>query len=482
MRKEFLINIGFLTAINLIIKPLYIFGIDIKVQNTVGTATYGLYAALLSLAYLLQIFNDAGIQQYNNQATASNRTSLPDRYPALFQLKMYLAVLYIILIGATAYFLGYTRNLFPLLLHIAFNQLLVSWLLFQRSMVSGLGYYRKDSFLSVLDKALMIIICGILLYAPVTSAQFKIEWLVWAQTLSLIVPMILAQGWLRHARLPVMQWVTFRDLRPIIRQSLPFTLVVLLMTGYTRLDTLLLERLRPDGSVQAGIYYMGYRLLDALNNFAFLFGALLLPMLSNMLSAKVNIQPLVTLSTRLLTAGSVAVAVAVSKYAENIIDWLYIAHVQEASFIFRILIWVFVAVCLMYVYGTLLTAAAKLKAMNSILALALVVNVVLLVWWIPLQGARGAAFATLITQFFVTGGLIGLVFRYIPIRFPAWEVVRMGVFFSICALFLFIPIPTVSVWQFNFAGVLFGCLLGAFVAGLTPFKELMHWWRQRNAT
>jgi len=42
MKREFSTNLILLVAINLVVKPLYIFGIDRTVQNEVGTEVYGL--------------------------------------------------------------------------------------------------------------------------------------------------------------------------------------------------------------------------------------------------------------------------------------------------------------------------------------------------------------------------------------------------------------------------------------------------------
>ncbi|MEZ4982584.1 MAG: hypothetical protein R2769_13575 [Saprospiraceae bacterium] len=43
MQREFNLNIIMLVAINLLIKPFFIFGIDRTVQNVVGTSEYGMY-------------------------------------------------------------------------------------------------------------------------------------------------------------------------------------------------------------------------------------------------------------------------------------------------------------------------------------------------------------------------------------------------------------------------------------------------------
>src|SRR6476660_8446712 len=53
-----------------------------------------------------------------------------------------------------------------LLLYITGIQLLNSVFVFLRSVVSARQYFTTDAWLSVLDKSLMILLCGVFLYLP----------------------------------------------------------------------------------------------------------------------------------------------------------------------------------------------------------------------------------------------------------------------------------------------------------------------------
>ena len=66
VNREFIVNILFLLFINLLIKPFFIFGIDLAVQNRIG-ADYGLYLALMNLTYIFQMLNDGGSQGCNSR-------------------------------------------------------------------------------------------------------------------------------------------------------------------------------------------------------------------------------------------------------------------------------------------------------------------------------------------------------------------------------------------------------------------------------
>ncbi len=67
---------------------------------------------------------------------------------------------------------------------------------------------------------------------------------------------------------------------------LPYALLSLLMTFYTRMDAVLLRELLVDGDIQNGIYASAYRLLEAANMMASLVAMLLLPMFSKMIASK----------------------------------------------------------------------------------------------------------------------------------------------------------------------------------------------------
>ena len=72
MQRAFLVNLALVMVLNLVVKPFYILGIDAGVQDAVGPATYGTYAALLSLGFLLNILLDLGITNYNTRHIAQH--------------------------------------------------------------------------------------------------------------------------------------------------------------------------------------------------------------------------------------------------------------------------------------------------------------------------------------------------------------------------------------------------------------------------
>ncbi len=396
MKQLFLSNIALLVLINLLIKPLYIFGIDRSVQNQVGAEIYGLYFALYNFAFLFQMVNDFGIQNFNNRNIARHPHLLDKYFPDFLILKALLSLVYLALLLTGAWLVGYTEEQMPLLFWIGVNWSMSALLLYLRSNVSGLGLYRADSLLSVLDRSLLILGLGPLLWVPAWRTAFRIEWFVYAQTITLGLASTIAFliAWKK-----VQTWrfrLDRKRMAVILRQSFPFALTVLLMTVYTRIDGVMIERMLEDGAFEAGVYASAYRLLDAANMIGFLFAGLLLPMFSRMLKNKEPVGALVGLGFQWLFAGAVTLAIATIFFRVQIMQTLYAGG--GGADILAWLMAAFVAMAGTYVYGALLTAHGEMYWLNLIFTGGIAVNILLNAMLIPRLGALGAAMATAATQ------------------------------------------------------------------------------------
>jgi O-antigen/teichoic acid export membrane protein len=482
MNREFLLNLLLLVFINLLIKPAFIFGIDLGVQNRAGEH-YGLYFALLNLTYLFQILSDFGIQSFNNRHISQHPQLLPKYFPNLLAVKWMLAILYVVLTMAVAFMvLGYDFETLPLLFVLLANQVLVQLILFLRSNISGLGHYRLDSLLSSLDKFLMLFTCGALLWGgwfPFSLLNFAL-----AQTLALVMTALLVFVLLRgKASFPVRPtWAkNWRAGWPFVllmfRQSYPYALVVLLMYAYTRLDAVVLERMA--GPAHADVYASAFRLLEACNMFGYLFASLLLPMFSRLLRSGAAVRPLTSLSFKLIWAGSVALASAIFFAREDLLRFMMPHRANEYRFdVLGILIWAFVPVSVTYIFSTLLTARERLMQMNRFFLVGIAIDLGLNLALIPAWGARGAAVAALVTQCFVAASMAWLCLREFRFKSSGWGTTQVAGFAAwalLCDWLLFEK--TALPWPAQFSLALFAGAAGVFLFRLVGIGELRESWR-----
>lgn len=469
MNREFLINIIFLLFVNLLIKPFYIFGIERVIQNRVIEGDYGLYFNLFSFALIFQIINDLGIQFYNNRNIAQHGHLLAKYFPGMLLLKGLLGLVYFIVLVVVAQLWGYEVEIYKLLLPIGLNQLLTSLILFLRSNVSGLAMYRTDSFISVLDRLLLIAICGtLLLMMPI----FKIEWFVYAQTTSLSITALIAFFTFR-SRLGKIQ-LRFRPalLLLILKKSYPYALAVFLMATYTRLDGVMIERLLPNGRIEADIYASAYRLLEAASMLGFLFAGLLLPMFARILKERQAIEPLLRFSLQIIWAGAVTIAVTLFFFQEQIMVALYDTGGAYSGQILGILIIGFIAIACTYIYGPLLTANGSLRQMNYIFITGVVLNITLNLILIPKYGALGAAIVTSVTQFFVAIAEVWLAHSILKLRMNLQISARLVSFLILSIATTFLASQYLDInWFIKFISSFFLCIILAFALRLIHLRD-----------
>ena len=480
MRREFLLNIFFLLGINLLVKPFYLFGIERTVQDVVGTETYGIYFTLLSLTYMLQALSDLGIQNFNNRNIAQHNQLLGKYLPHILGLKLLLSGVFLVLLFSAAWYLGYRSALeMRLLVFLGINQVLISLIFYLRTNIAALGFYRTDSWLSALDKLLVVIIGSVLLFMEPWRSQFRIEWFAYAQTAALGVTALVSFGF--NAR--QVERLRLRFSGPILllmlKKSLPFALVLLLMSIYTRIDAIMLRSLATTGEVEVGIYGAAYRLLDAGNMVGFLFAGLLLPMFARMLKNGADINPLVRLSASLIWVISLTAAVLLTVFRVPLMDLLYLEATPYWGDVLGTLIWTFPAVCGTYVYGTLLTANGRLRPMNYLFGLSILVNVLLNAVLIPRYQSVGAALATDLTQWGVLIGQIWLGGRLMRLHTSGPWVLRL------LGFLLFTVMSTLGLASLGLHWIIAFLLSGAvavgwaFVTGLIEVGALRRYWVNR---
>jgi O-antigen/teichoic acid export membrane protein len=492
VNREFILNVLLLVFINLLIKPFFIFGIDLTVQNRVGV-DYGLYFALLNLTYIFQILNDFGIQNFNSRYLSQHPQLLPKYFPNLLAIKFLLSVFYIVLTLFVAWgIFGYGSRELPLLLILLINAVLVQLTLYLRSNVSGLGHYRLDSLLSSLDKLLMLATCGILLWGNLPGIPLNIETFALAQTLALALTALIVFGLLRQkADFPVRpSWVkNWRAGRPVVlfllRKSFPYALVILLMFAYTRLDGVLLERLLPDGKAHAEVFAGAYRLLDACNMFGFMFASLLLPMFARLLKnpEKTGVRSLTSLSFNLLWAGSLILVTVICFAREDLLHLMMPSRANAYRWdTLGVLIWAFVPVSLTYIFGTLLTAHEKLREMGRVFIFGILLNLALNLFLIPRYQAFGTAVAAVLTQSFVSAGMMWLcakTFDFWPSR-NWWLRVAGFAAFVLAANWLVFEKTNLN-WALKCGISLVAGAVGAVVFQMINLKKARDFFNRRGA-
>lgn len=417
MKRKFFTNLLLLLFLNLLVKPFWILGIDRTVQNTVGAGEYGIYFALFNFSLVLNMLLDLGITNFNNRTIARHRQLLPKYLSHLASLKLLLAVFYALCCLLVALLVGYDSRQIHLLWFLMGNQFLISFTYYLRSNISALHLFRTDSLLSVLDRLLMIILCSLLLFTHWLPGGFTINYFVYAQTAAYLLACLITFVILKRYSGPIRLKLNWKMSRVLFKQSFPFALLVLLMSVYNRIDSVLLERLLPDsGTTQAGIYAQAFRLFDAAAMFGLLFAGLLLPIFARMLKQREDVGQLVVFASELILVPVLLVVAAAVYYPVQLIGLLYHQHVLASAVLLKPLMIGFGGVAVSYVFGTLLTANGNLKRLNWLAFFFALFNIVGNVLFIPRMGALAAAHVAMYTQLGVALGQVFICWKLFRFR------------------------------------------------------------------
>ena len=420
MQKKLLSGLFWLLLANLLVKPLWLLGIEVGVQNAVGNEAYGFYFAVFNLSYIFNILLDLGVTNFNTRNIARHPQLIGKHLSGILGIKLCLLGLYVVVTFTVGALLGYGSQEFRLLAWLCVAQALNSLILYLRSNFEGLLLFKWDSLFSVLDRALMIVICGCLLWGPRLSVfdfHFTVFHFVYAQVAAYTLTALLALLVIgRKTHLRRIRWDR-RFFLVILKKSAPFALLVLLMASYNRLDPILLRRLATDAD--AGIYAGAFRLLDALTMVCYLVSVPLLPVFSRLCREDnggelTGTLRLVFWPLMLFAVGS---AVACSLLAEPLMQLFY--HEGYAPYVpvFRVLIFGLVPIGITYIFGTLLTAGGRLRQLNLLATATLAINIAANLLLIPRLGAVGSAWAALTAQTFMAVAQLLLAVRIY--RLPA---------------------------------------------------------------
>lgn len=397
MRLQFLHNAGFILLVNLTVKPFWIFAIDRQVQNQAGPAAYGEYYALVSFSLLLGALLDAGLANYNAREVAIKPEKGLAQLPQLLGLKSVLFAVYLLLTLSSAALLNYPKAALLWLLLICVNLGINFLNTYLRSNLAGLHLFKLEGALGALDKLLMSLgaiplVMGHYFLSGTLLLDFILVQTIAYGLTSLVLLGILAKHLALGIRFSIPQQTS------ILRSTLPFALLGILMGLYTKLDAVMLENLLDKGAYAAGIYAAGYRLLDAATMVPVLLSGMLLPQFARMLAEKEVHHNFIRTVSLLLGGLSFVVALSCWSYSGPIMQLLYthVDPIQEQ--VFALLMLSFIPLSLNYVFGTLLTAGGRMKRMNLLATAGLALNLALNLWLIPSMGAKGAAIATLATQ------------------------------------------------------------------------------------
>ncbi len=396
--SRFYSSLGLLIILNVIIKPIWVLGIDRQVQNAVGTEMYGTYFSLFNFSIVFSFLLDWGLTSYFNRQLAINDASFTSKIGSFLFIKLLFALLYAVAVFGVAFLFGVRQ--WNILLSVIAIQALTSLFLFFRSIVTARQWFATDAWLSVLDKGLMILLCVSFLYLPSVAGTMTIDKFLLIQIACTALAVIVVLAVVLKRGIKFSFGINSLLNKELFKSAFPFGIIVLLMSVHYRLDGFLLERIHPNGAYEAGLYAGAYRLLDAANMIGYLLASFLLPFIARQWSLKKSVDEVVLNCRHLLLLFSIIIITSIVFLAPWIQQALYYNIEASAITVLQWCLPALVGYSLVQVYGTVMTATGAVVPFCFIVLLSVILNIVLNLLLIPEWGAKGCCISALASQGF----------------------------------------------------------------------------------
>jgi len=385
----------------------------------------------------------------------------PVHLAGLVRFKGVLVALYCGVVALVAALTGIER--WDIVLLVCATQSGTSFLLFYRNIITGHQRFTTDAWMSILDKLLIIVLAAPFLYPLYGSVRIGLETFLLLQTATVYAALLVAYALTRkYLHTPDVQPASLHE---VIHLTLPFSVLVLLMSVHNRLDAFLLERVHAHGAFEAGVYATAYRLLDAGNTVGFLAASFLLPYVSRHREQEALVRETVLKLRHLLLLSGIALLAFIAVYAGWITDLLY--HIRDGyhSRVLIVTIAVLPAYFVTHIYGSLLTARGLFRQFITIVGISVAVNIVLNIWLIQQWGALGCAGAALVSQYLCAGACFFIASKAysLPLR------VGGCLFYLITGVLLLALFSFGAQWGSNPFGILF---VGTILTALIMFVQI----------
>jgi len=276
-----------------------------------------------------------------------------------------------------------------------FGSILHSFAFFFNAIFKGLNKFHFETYPTIVLNATQFFFITVLLYIEYKTVAIALAMLV-SRIIYLVMSFYLV------AREIGMFSFSFDFKRGIhvLMTSFPYGIHAILSTLYLQIDTVFLSYF--SGNANVGVYQMAMRIVLATMIVNEIMVSSYFPIIAKKLKSDIAgfRKDGIALNKYLLLIGGFA-AVGLFVYAEYLIHFLYGSQYSSAIIILQMLSLVILIRFILTSYAAFITISGNQKLRSLSVALSLLINIILNLYFIPLYGARGAACTSIITHLFL---------------------------------------------------------------------------------
>jgi O-antigen/teichoic acid export membrane protein len=454
--------------LNLLVKPGWVV-VENLVQDRLGHHAFGTFSALFTLASVMAAVSDLGTTQLTTKRVAAAPEFLTEYFPTLVPLKGGLSVLFLGVVVAMGWVMGYRGHTLTLLALIEIGMLVAQYTLFLRGVLQAHQRFNTDALLSVLEKFLLL---GLVL--GLVPVGITLDNYVAARSVAIGFTFVVLYGLMKRLYGQVKLQLRWDQARTVLQASLPLALITLVYGLNERIDMLMLERIV--SAQEASYYAAAYRWGDTVMMYLWTLLPLFFAKFAYATNRPDEQRDVLWFGQRVVTAPMLLVCAFVL-FRGEILFWQFkhstAPEITRMVLCLKILFVGVVVHAFFAIYSTLLTSTNHERAVSWLVVASTVLNVGLNLLLLPKLGAVAGAINTLVCAVFVSVGYLWLVHQRTGVPVPWSWITRLALAFGLlCAVWYGLQAQLTLHWlpESIVAGIAFVAIL--FVTGVVRVSEL----------
>jgi len=395
------------TVFQTVIDKFLFFAINILVARYLDTSLFGEYTTSLAYATLFSTFADIGIKSTLVRSISKERQNKDDHILNAFLLKTILAVIVYAAMSVSLLFMNYSAHVIYLVLIFGFVRIGNEYMNLFYAIYSAQERFIVQSVNNTLFSLALLVstIIVILLKKNVYAFAFT--------RLAIVVffILILAFYTIREVKLKP-NWKSMKSFLP---QAYHFGLSAIYGNLYQRLNIVILSYMH--GTISSGFFSNAYMIFSTL---FFIPGNMSRVLISHLYQYDHEKNPgkfqfAFDVYTKFLDILSIGISLPIFIFSSEIITLIYGKNYLPASGILKITA---LAIPMLFnISGMILTSVDKQDIRTKCQKYALIINIISNLVLIKFFGGEGAAYATVITYFFLNQFYNLSLLKHIKIKF-----------------------------------------------------------------
>jgi O-antigen/teichoic acid export membrane protein len=458
-------NITWLGLANILQKPVWIV-FTIATVRYFGAEKLGIFVFLLTLGTILATILDLGIDLHTTRSIAKEReksvlfisTSLPIKLAGILAIVLAAPVLYMAFFSVSYDFSIYAQGILSGILMYILNHL--------RSIFRGLELLKYEAYSILIERFSIALLCFVVLF---TTNDLLTYFILYNAGIAIAITIAIFHMYGIYKD-DTMVRADFNSSVSYVKEAIPFGLLNIMLSIYSRLGTLLLERISGN-SAWVGFHNAGARFMEGFVVIPYTVSIALYPVFCRIYHDRDALSNLVNIASRLMLSVAVPVGTVIFIAHQEFTLLLLGTDYVEASHAMRYFGLSLIVMSQVYIAGIVVSATGNQPIANRYTAIVFAISIALYLIFIPKYGFLAAAIITCLDQVAL------LVLNYIVAR-SFYNVKEYALNLVKAMIF-----PLLAYWGYSDLNldvsdltivvmIVVWCFLGSFVVGLTRLADI----------